>query len=65
MKVAIVTGASKGIGKEMPVVMWSFAIASLSLVGIPPTSGFVSKWFLAQGGLSANYATLGLWVQVY
>lgn len=50
----------KGIGKEMPVVMWSFAIASLSLVGIPPTSGFVSKWFLAQGGLSANYATLGL-----
>lgn len=50
----------KGIGKEMPIVMWCFAIASLSLVGIPPTSGFVSKWYLAQGGLSCEYAVLGL-----
>lgn len=50
----------KGIGKEMPIVMWCFAIASLSLVGIPPTGGFVSKWFLAQGGLSCNYGTVGL-----
>ena len=48
----------KGIGKEMPVVMWCFAIASLSLVGIPPTSGFVSKWYLAQGGL--DFGLLGL-----
>ena len=31
-----------------------------SLVGIPPTSGFVSKWYLAQGGLSCEYAVLGL-----
>ena len=48
----------KGIGKEMPIVMWCFAIASLSLVGIPPTSGFVSKWYLAQGGL--DFGLLGL-----
>lgn len=41
----------KGIGKEMPIVMWTFALAALSLIGIPPTSGFVSKWYLAQGGL--------------
>lgn len=50
----------KGIGKEMPIVMWCFAIASLSLVGIPPTGGFVSKWFLAQGGLNSNYSAIGL-----
>ena len=42
----------------MPIVMWCFAIASLSLVGIPPTSGFVSKWYLAQGGL--DFGLLGL-----
>ena len=42
----------KALGKEMPIVMWCFAFAALSLIGIPPTSGFVSKWYLAQGGLA-------------
>lgn len=41
----------KGIGREMPVTLWCFTISSISLIGIPPTNGFVSKWFLAQGGL--------------
>lgn len=50
----------KGIGKEMPIVMWCFAIASLSLIGIPPVSGFVSKWYLAQGGLSSVFQALGI-----
>lgn len=46
----------KGIGKEMPVTMWCFSIASVSLIGIPPTNGFVSKWYLALGGLHENRA---------
>lgn len=50
----------RGIGKEMPIVMWCFAIAALSLVGIPPTGGFISKWFLAQGALSSSMGTLGI-----
>ena len=50
----------KGIGKEMPIVMWTFALAALSLIGIPPTSGFVSKWYLAQGGLLPQAGMLGL-----
>lgn len=41
-----------GIGKQMPVVMWCFTLASVGLVGIPPCLGFVSKWYLAQGALS-------------
>ncbi|MEL7597469.1 MAG: proton-conducting transporter membrane subunit, partial [Clostridiaceae bacterium] len=44
----------KGIGKQMPVTMWCFAIASISLIGIPPSNGFVSKWYLALGGLGAG-----------
>lgn len=44
----------RGIGRKMPVTMTCFAIASLSLVGIPPTNGFVSKWYLALGGLEGN-----------
>ena len=44
----------RGIGKEMPITMWCFTIASIALVGIPPTSGFESKWFLATGALAAD-----------
>ncbi|WIF95854.1 proton-conducting transporter membrane subunit [Caminicella sporogenes] len=46
----------RGIGKEMPITMWCFAISSISLIGIPPTNGFVSKWYLALGGLGENKA---------
>ncbi|WMJ80192.1 monovalent cation/H+ antiporter subunit D family protein [Clostridium sp. MB40-C1] len=41
----------KGIGKQMPITMGCFAIAAISLIGIPPSNGFVSKWYLALGGL--------------
>lgn len=41
----------KGIGKQMPVTVWCFMIASLSLVGIPPMGGFASKWYIAQAAL--------------
>ena len=41
----------RGIGKEMPVLMWCYTIVSLGLIGIPPTGGFVSKWYLASGAL--------------
>ena len=40
-----------GLAKQMPWTMAAFTIASLSLVGIPPFSGFVSKWYLAIGSL--------------
>ncbi|MFT9496013.1 proton-conducting transporter membrane subunit [Anaerosolibacter sp.] len=44
----------KGIGREMPITMLCFSIASISLIGIPPTNGFASKWFLALGGIAEN-----------
>ena len=37
----------RGIGRQMPVTLWCFLIAALSLVGIPPLGGFVSKWSIA------------------
>lgn len=43
-----------GIGKQMPFVIGCFLFAALALVGIPPTSGFISKWFLAIGALDAK-----------
>jgi multicomponent Na+:H+ antiporter subunit D len=40
-----------GLARQMPWTMAAFAIATLSLVGIPPASGFVSKWYLAVGSM--------------
>ncbi len=40
-----------GIGKKMPVTFACFTILSLSLIGIPPTGGFFSKWELATASL--------------
>jgi multicomponent Na+:H+ antiporter subunit D len=40
-----------GLARQMPWTMAAFTLASLSLVGIPPASGFVSKWYLAVGSL--------------
>lgn len=48
----------RGIGKEMPVTTWVWTIAALGLIGIPPTGGFVSKWQLATGALSAEMGAL-------
>lgn len=44
----------RGIGKEMPLTMWCYTIVSLGLIGIPPTGGFISKWYLATGGLAGD-----------
>ena len=46
----------RGIGKEMPVTIWCYTFAAAALVGIPPASGFVSKWYLATGALDSGIA---------
>lgn len=46
--------AYAGLGRKMPVLFWSFTIVSLGLIGIPPTSGLVSKWYLGVGSLQAG-----------
>ncbi len=50
-----------GIARRMPWTMAAFALASLSIMGIPPTSGFVSKWYLAWGSVQlSSYAVLAV-----
>ena len=51
----------KGMGRRMPSVMVCFALASLSLVGIPPAGGFLAKWHLAVGAMRAG-AGLFVWL---
>ena len=38
----------------MPVTMIAFFIGSLSVIGLPPTGGFFSKWYLVLGTLQAD-----------
>lgn len=50
-----------GLGRKMPILFWSYTIVSLGLIGIPPTSGVVSKWYLATGCLESGLTGLS-WV---
>ena len=44
----------KGMGNKMPYSMAAFTIASLSMIGVPLTVGFVSKWYIAIGAINAS-----------
>ena len=65
---AIYTAAHKtqvselaGIGRRMPVTMTAFGIGALSMIGVPPTAGFVSKWYLLSGAMaSAQFAAVAV-----
>jgi multicomponent Na+:H+ antiporter subunit D len=46
-----------GIGRRMPWTMGAFAIGALSLIGIPPAAGFLSKWLMFQGAATAGHWT--------
>ena len=48
-----------GIGRRMPWTMTAFTIGALSMIGVPPTAGFVSKWFILAGAFEAdNYVAI-------
>jgi len=48
-----------GIGRRMPWTMGAFAIGALSMIGLPPAAGFVSKWYMVSGAMAAQH-----WVAV-
>lgn len=41
-----------GVARRMPLTMFAFSIGAFGMIGIPPTVGFISKWFLGLGGLA-------------
>jgi multicomponent Na+:H+ antiporter subunit D len=44
-----------GIGRRMPWTFAAFAVGTLSMIGLPPAAGFVSKWFMVAGALQAGH----------
>lgn len=51
----------RGIGRRMPWTMTAFTIGALSMIGIPPTAGFLSKWFMLSAAMdSAAWFAVGV-----
>ncbi|MEQ8736664.1 MAG: monovalent cation/H+ antiporter subunit D family protein [Rhodospirillaceae bacterium] len=40
-----------GIGKRMPLTMAAFTIGALSMIGVPPTAGFLGKWYILSAAM--------------
>ena len=43
-----------GLGKKMPITFLTFFIGAISVIGLPPTGGFYSKWYLVLGCIDAH-----------
>jgi multicomponent Na+:H+ antiporter subunit D len=55
----VATGKKKisemaGLGQRMPLTMLAFFLGSLSVIGLPPTGGFLSKWALLLGTIETG-----------
>ncbi len=44
-----------GIGRRMPWTLGAFTVGAMSMIGLPPAAGFVSKWYLMLGSLSGEH----------
>ncbi len=44
----------QGLGRQMPITMAAFFLASLSIIGVPPAGGTWSKWYLLMGSMEAE-----------
>lgn len=44
-----------GIGRRMPWTMTAFTIGALSMIGVPPTAGFISKWYILHGAFDSGH----------
>lgn len=51
-----------GLARYMPVTFACFTVASLSISGIPPFNGFVSKWMIYQGIIESAGANNPAWM---
>ena len=50
----------RGLGKTMPWTMMAIVLGGLSLIGVPLTAGFVSKWYLVLAALEQGWWPVAL-----
>lgn len=52
--------ATAAIASRLPVTLWAFALAGVSLMGLPPSGGFLAKWLLIEAALAQGYWLIAL-----
>jgi len=45
----------QGLFRKMPLTMGAFVVGAMSMIGVPPTCGFFSKWYLISGAIQAGH----------
>jgi multicomponent Na+:H+ antiporter subunit D len=45
----------QGIFRRMPITMAAFTVGAFAMIGVPPTCGFFSKWYLILGGIDGGH----------
>jgi len=43
-----------GLGRRMPWTMAAFTVGALSMIGVPPMAGFISKWYILLGAIEVQ-----------
>ncbi len=49
----------RGVGRAMPLTAVALSVGAISIVGIPPTAGFLCKWYIALGAFQADRPFFG------
>jgi multicomponent Na+:H+ antiporter subunit D len=52
-----------GVARKQPLTMAAFTIAALGMIGVPPTVGFITKWYLGLGAVEADQPWV-VWILV-
>ncbi len=50
----------RGVGRAMPFTTAAISVGAISIVGIPPTAGFLCKWYIALGAVQADHPVFGV-----
>ncbi len=53
-------GNLAGLGKKIPLTMACFVAGGFALIGIPLSTGFISKWYLIQGAIEEDWWPLSI-----
>ncbi len=43
-----------GVGRRMPLTTAAFTVAALGMIGVPPLAGYITKWYLKKGAITAG-----------
>ncbi len=53
-----------GLGKRMPLTAAAIVAGGFSLIGVPLTAGFVSKWYLVEGAFAGGWWPIALLIML-